>query len=123
MTRRGFLHMLGVGAGVAVATPARSDRIRILPEVRAGEPAVGGDRVGPELRRFLDGVRVGERRTHGGLTVFWLHAARGAAPFAVRTLDEARAGADLVVTERDQATVPGLVIDNRGPEHVLLLAG
>jgi ARG and Rhodanese-Phosphatase-superfamily-associated Protein domain len=123
MTRRGFIQVLGVGAGVAVATSARADRIRVLPEVGSGEPAVAGDRVGPELQRFLDGVRVGERRAHRGLTVLWLHAPRGGAPFAIRTLDEARARGELSVTELDQAAVSGLVIDNRGPVHVLLLAG
>jgi ARG and Rhodanese-Phosphatase-superfamily-associated Protein domain len=123
MTRRGFIQVLGVGAGVAVATSARADRIRVLPEVGAGEPTVVGDRVGPDLQRFLDGVRVGERRAHRGLTVFWLHAPRGGAAFAIRTLDEARARGELSVTELDQAAVSGLVIDNRGPVHVLLLAG
>ena len=123
MTRRNLLQMLGIGAGVVIAGPARADRIRILPEVRAGEAPADGDRVGAELRRFLGGVRVGERRTHGGLTVFWLHAVGRAAPFAIRTLDEARASGDLVVAERDQATVSALVVDNRGAVHVLLLAG
>jgi hypothetical protein len=123
MTRRGFIQVLGVGAGVAVATSARADRIRVLPEVGAGEPAGSGDKVGPELQRFLDGVRVGERRAHRGLTVFWLHAPRGGAPFAIRTLGAARARGALSVAERDQAAVSSLVIDNRGPVHVLLLAG
>ncbi len=122
MTRRSLLHLLGVGAGVAIATPARADRIRILPEMRAGEAASGGGPAGTDLRRFLEGVRVGEGRTHGGLTVFWLHGA-GAAPFAIRTLDEARARGELQVTERDQATVSALVIENRDSAHVLLLAG
>jgi hypothetical protein len=34
-----------------------------------------------------------------------------------------RARGQVAVTERDQATVPGVVIDNRGRVHVLLLAG
>ena len=123
MTRRNLLQILGVGAGAVIATPARADRIRILPEVRAGEPPVRNDRAAAALRRFLDGVRVGERRAHGGLAVFWLHAVARAAPFAIRTLDEARTRGDLVVTERDQATVSDLVIDNRGAVHVLLVAG
>ncbi|MGH7305249.1 MAG: ARPP-1 family domain-containing protein [Candidatus Rokuibacteriota bacterium] len=123
MNRRSLLWMLGVGAGVAVARPAPADRIRILPEVTAGEPAAGGERVAAVVRRFLEGVRVGERRAYGGLTVFWLHASGAATGFAIRTLDEARARGELLVTERDQATVSGLVIENRGPVHVLVLAG
>jgi hypothetical protein len=123
MTRRSLVRMLGLGAGVAIAAPARADRIRILPEVRAGEAPSGGGSLGTDLRRFLEGVRVGERRAHGGLTVFWLHGPGGAAPFVIRTLDEARAHGELQVTERDQATVSSLVIENRGSVHVLLLAG
>jgi len=123
MTRRSLLHMLALGTGVAIARPARADRIRILPEVRAGEAPSGGGPVGSDLRRFLEGVRVGEHCTHGGLTVFWLHGPGGAAPFTIRTLDEARARRELQVTERDQATVSALVVENRGSVHVLLLAG
>jgi ARG and Rhodanese-Phosphatase-superfamily-associated Protein domain len=123
MNRRRLLQMLCVGMGVAVANRAWADRIRILPQVSAGEPPTGGDRAGSDLRRFLDGVRVGEHRAYGGLTVFWLHGPVAPAPFAVSTLDEARAQGGLILTERDQATVSGLVIENRGPVHVLLLAG
>ena len=123
MTRRSLVRMLGLGAGVAIAAPARADRIRILPEVRAGEAPSGGGSLGTDLRRFLEGVRVGERRAHGGLTVFWLHGPGGAAPFVIRTLDEARARGELQVTERDQATASSLVVENRGSVHVLLLAG
>jgi ARG/rhodanese/phosphatase superfamily protein len=123
MRRRSLLWMLGAGMGVAMATPARADRVRILPGVTAGEPAVGGERVASLVQRFLEGVRVGERRAYGGLTVFWLHAAGAATPLAIRTLDEARARGELLVTERDQATVSGLVVENQGAVHVLLLAG
>src|SRR6266850_3691308 len=123
MNRRSLLRMLGVGMGAAVVSPASAERVRILPPVTAGEPAAGGDKVGSVVRRFLGGVRVGDRRTHGGLTVLWLHAAGGPAAFAIRTLDEARTRRELVVAERDQATVSALVVENQGPVHVLLLAG
>ena len=123
MNRRNLLQVLGVGVGVAAASPAWAQKIRILPGGAAGEPAAGGNQAGSEVRRFLGGVRVGERRAYGGLTVFWLHAPSAPAPFAISTLDEARAQGGLVVTERDQAAVSGLVIENRGPVHVLLLAG
>jgi ARG and Rhodanese-Phosphatase-superfamily-associated Protein domain len=124
MNRRSLLWVLGAGLGIAVAKPARADRVRILPPVAAGEPAAGGDdRAASAARRFLESVRVGERRAYGGLTVFWLHASGAAAPLAIRTLDEARSRGELLVTERDQATVSALVVENRGPVHVLLLAG
>src|SRR4029453_15993082 len=107
MTRRSLLQMLGLGAGVAIAAPARADRIRILPGMAAGDAPLGGEPVGTDLRRFLGSVRTGERRANGGLRVFW-PAGPAAASFAVRTLDEARARGELQVTERDQATVSAL---------------
>jgi hypothetical protein len=75
------------------------------------------------VRRFLEGVSLGGRRAYGGLTVFWLHASGAASPLAVSTRDEARSRGELLVTERDQATVSAIVVENRGPVHVLLLAG
>ena len=60
---------------------------------------------------MLAGVRVGERRAHAGLTVFWLHAPAASTSWAVSTLDEAaragrahrqRAGSGRRVRSRDR---------------------
>jgi ARG/rhodanese/phosphatase superfamily protein len=123
MNRRSLLQMLGVGMGVAAASPAWAQKIRILPGAGEVPPAAGDDQAMSEVRRVLAGVRVGERRAHGGLTVFWLHASAAPTPLALATLDEARVAGGLLVTERAQAAVSDLVIENRGPVHVLLLAG
>ena len=124
MTRRSLLQMLSVGAGVvAVAAPARADRIRVLPGGGASETPPGAGATGADLGRFLEGARIGERRTYGGLTVFWLHGARGPTPLAIRTLDEARTRGELLVTERANASVSELTIENRSAVHVLVLAG
>jgi hypothetical protein len=123
MNRRSLLQMLGAGMGVAIATPAWAQKIRILPGAGESAPSAGGDRAPSDVRRVLAGVRVGERRAHGGLTVFWLHAPAASTPLAVSTLDESRAQGGLIVSERDQAAVSDVVIENRGPVHVLLLAG
>jgi hypothetical protein len=123
MNRRSLLQMLGVGMGVAAASPAWAQKIRILPGAGEVAPAAGSEQAMSEVRRVLAGVRVGERCARGGLTVFWLHASAAPTPLAIATLDEARAAGGLLVTERDQAAVSGLVIENRGPLHVLLLAG
>lgn len=123
MNRRSLLQMLGVGMGITVAKPAWAQKIRILPGAGEVAPMAGGDQAMSEVRRFLAGVRIGERRAHGGLTVFWLQAPAVSTTLAISTLDEARAQGGLSVTERDQATVSGLVIENRGAVHVLLLAG
>jgi hypothetical protein len=122
-TRREFVRWLGLGAAGAIVAPpmmAWADRIRILGG--SGE-AVGP--VGPpsaDFQRFLGGVRTGEVRRHGPLRVVWLQGAPGPS-LPVATLDEARGRGELAITERDQATVPELVVDNRGKSHVLLLAG
>jgi hypothetical protein len=125
MTKREFCAVLGLGAGAALARPvtAWADRIRIL----GGGPDLAGPveagQVSPEWRKFLAGVRVGARRAHGALQVFWLHVAPAAAPLAVATLEEARGRGVLLISERDRASVPSLVVENRGKSHVLFLAG
>ena len=123
MNRRSLLQMLGVGMGVAAPMTAWAQKIRILPGAGEVAPSADGGQALSDARRVLAGVRVGERRAHGGLTVFWLHAPAASTPWAVATLDEARAQGALIVSERDQAAVSEIVIENRGPVHVLLLAG
>jgi hypothetical protein len=123
MNRRSLLQMLGVSMGVAAPMTSWAQKIRILPGVGEVAPSAGGGQALWDVRRVLAGVRVGERRAHGGLTVFWLHAPAASTPWAVATLDEARAQGALIVSERDEAAVSEIVIENRGPVHVLLLAG
>ncbi len=127
MTKREFLRMLGVGGSSAViGRPAAAwgERIRLLGGERGPDPSEVTAGISPELRRLAERVRPGESRAHGALRVFWL----GGAPspsvrFEITTLDEARSGGALLLTERDQATVPVLLVENRGKAHVLLLAG
>ena len=122
--RRDFLRLVGLGAAGALALPpaAWADRIRILGG-SGPEPSIAIGHVSLDLRRFLSGVRVGQARGHGDLLAFWLHGAAPAAALDVATLEEARSRGDLLITERDQATVPQLIVENRGKVHVLLLAG
>ncbi len=124
--RRKFLHSMGLGLVAAAGAPAASawaQPFRILGggEARPEGVAVPG-RISPELQRFVATVRIGSGKVHGALQVFWLHGAP-AVGFPVATLEEARASGDLLITEREQATVPELVVENRGKGHVLLLAG
>jgi len=103
--------------------PGRADRIRILGGGGGAEAPFAVGRVSPEYQRFVAGVRVGEARGHGGLTVFWLSGTGPGTPLHVATLEEARLRGDLAITERDRATVPELIVENRGKAYVLLLAG
>jgi ARG and Rhodanese-Phosphatase-superfamily-associated Protein domain len=77
----------------------------------------------PELSRAVTRLRIGGASRHGGLQVFWLHATETAPPLSIATLDEARSSGALGISERDRASVPELVVDNRGKSHVLLMAG
>lgn len=123
MEKREFLRVLGVGLGVAIIDPMRAmAQRRILRGDPAGDfPYAAGH--SPEFRKFLGGVRVGEARAHGALLVFWLQGGIPAPYLSISTLEEARSRGDLLITEREQATVPDLIVDNRGKTHVLLLAG
>lgn len=124
--RRQFLLGCGAGALGAMTAPALAwaeGRLRVLGEpVDVERPALGGQ-VSPDFQRWMGAVRVGQAAAHGGLLVFWLNAKEQAPALDVATLDEARKSGALLITERDQATVPELVVENRGKTHVLLLAG
>src|SRR6266498_63011 len=123
--RRDFLRVCGLGMAGALATPAvaGATRIRILEEAGESDRPILSGQVSPDFQRFMAGIRVGPARAHGALMVFWLHAKEAPAALEVSTLDEARARGALVITERDQATVPELLVDNRGKSAVLMLAG
>ena len=125
--RREFLQMLGIGVAAATcASPvaAWAQRIRVLEGAENPEqtPQASGV-LNPEFQRFVAGIRVGEVKSHEGLRVFWLHGGPPGAPLPIATLEEARSRGDFVITERDQASVPELVVENRGKSHVLLMAG
>ncbi len=123
--RRQFLLGCGAGALGAVTAPALAwaDRLRVLGEPGDVERPLCGGQISPDFQRWMGSVRVGQAAAHGGLLVFWLTAKEQAPALEVATLDEARKSGALLITERDQATVPELVVENRGKTHVLLLAG
>jgi hypothetical protein len=122
MTKREFLRALTVGAGAGLAAPlhAWADRIRILP---AGDDPITAGAVSPEFQRFMAAAGVAEARAHGSLRAFWLRSGTTAPRFDIATLEEARARGDLLVSERGQASVPALLVENRGKSHALLMAG
>jgi ARG/rhodanese/phosphatase superfamily protein len=123
--RRQFLLGCGAGAIGAVTAPglAWADRLRVLGEPVDVERPTHGSQVSGDFQRSMSAVRVGPAAAHGSLLVFWLNVKDGAPPLEVATLDEARKSGALLITERDQASVPELVVENRGKAHVLLLAG
>src|SRR3989442_4107348 len=125
MQRRDFVGLMGTAASVVLvgAGPASADRVRVLPAIdRPEDQPAGGEKI-PALKPFFDGVRVGELRAHGALAVFWLQVSPPPTALDVLTLDEARAHADVVVSERADASVSVLVTENHGKRHGLLPAG
>jgi len=125
--RRQFLLGCGAGALGALTVPALAwaeNRLRVLGEpVDVERPGLGGQ-VSQDFQRWMGAVRVGQAAAGAsGLLVFWLNAKEHAPALEVATLDEARKSGALLITERDQATVPELIVENRGKTHVLLLAG
>src|SRR5262249_41786704 len=124
--RRRFLFGCGIGVLGAAAGPARvwgESRVRILEG--AGDSGVLPvmSQVSPDFQRWMRGIRVGQSVAQGALQVFWLHAKEPAPPLNVLTLDEARRDGSLLITERAEASVPELVVENRAKTYVLLLAG
>jgi hypothetical protein len=119
--------MLGIGVAAATCAgpvAAWAQRIRVLGD--EGSPEKTSQTSGvlhPDVQRFVAGIRVGEVKSHESLRVFWLHGGPPAALLPIATLEEARTGGVLVITERDQANVPELLVENRGKSHVLLMAG
>jgi hypothetical protein len=129
MPRRNLLRLFGVSLGaslVAATAPpaawAERERFRVL-DGAGPEPTLGPPQTAPELQRLARTLRVGAAGRRGALTVLWLHGHDVAGLPPMQTLDEARTAGSLLVTERDRAAVPEVVVDNRGKTHVLLLAG
>ncbi|HEU4369406.1 MAG TPA: DUF6569 family protein [Methylomirabilota bacterium] len=121
-SRREVLWVVGLAAvgGMLVPGQAGADRLRILDGPAAA--GLGADR-SPELERLVGMLTLGDTRQRGALSIVWLHALAAAPALDVATLDEAHAAGSLVVTERERAAVPDLIVDNRGKRAVLLLAG
>ena len=123
--RRQFL--LGCCAGLlgAVTAPgwAWADRIRVLGEPADLDRPLWGGQTSGDLGRWLGSVRMGVAAAHGPLFIIWLTAKDTFPSLEVATLDEARKSGALVITERAQASVPELIVENRGKGHGLLLAG
>jgi hypothetical protein len=123
--RRNFLRICAMGTATAasVTTPVWANRIRVLGDVSEQDRLIAVGHPSPSFQQFINGVRLGQARRHGALTVFWLHGVPTPPAIEVVTLEEGRAQGTVIVTERAQASVPDLLVENRGKTHALLLAG
>ena len=126
--RRAFLSTASLAALAAAVPRPGWARTRIL-----GDPAIPppeellppgtATKSSPELQRAARALRIGAIGRHGALAVLWLHGVESPAVAAITTLDEARAAGTLLLTERENPTVPHVTVENRGKAPVLLLAG
>ena len=106
-TRRSFLRVAGLAATATLTMP------------RTGAAGPGS----PALERFTATLQPKGIARHGGLTLVWLRGGEPGPLPPVVTLEEAQTSGALLITERGSATVPELVVDNRGKALVFLLAG
>lgn len=119
--RRTFLRILGAGSALyASSAAAQPRRPRVLDGTSAPDLVAGVD--SPELSRAVGALHMGGISRHEALAVVYLHGDLGPA-LSIATLDEARGRGELAITERGQAAVPELIVDNRLGSRVLLLAG
>jgi len=119
--RRTFLRILGAGSALyTTAAAAQPRRPRLLEG--SGTPDIVAGVDSPELARAVGAIHPGTISRHEALAVVYVHGDLGPA-LAITTLDEARGRGELAISERGQATVPELIVDNRLGTPVLLLAG
>ena len=77
----------------------------------------------PEVKTLLGDLKIGKPRTHKNMIVFPIHFGGKQAPGDWATLDDAVAAGHLKVTEKAQASVPEVVMENTGARAVLLMSG
>jgi len=119
--RRTFLRILGAGSALyASSAAAQPRRPRVLEGSGTSDVVAGVE--SPELTRTVAALHLGSISRHDALAVVYVHGDLGPA-LSITTLDEARGRGELAISERGQATVPELAVDNRLSTPVLLLAG
>ena len=77
----------------------------------------------PEVLALLGNLAVDPPRRHKNMVVFPIRYSGKQAPGAWTTLDDATATDSLKVSEKDQASVPEVVVENTGDRAVLVLSG
>lgn len=121
-TRRGFLRLTAFGLTVGLPSLGGAQPPRILRD-DTKDPAVGSRSPSPDLARLIGSLAPGEVARRGPLTVLWLGGQTVGTELPIETLDEARAAGVLEINERERASVPEVVVDNRGKSHVVMLTG
>jgi len=123
MVRRGILSAVWPGAaallilaGVVGLTPAEEAK----PAVAV--PVIKTDHV-PEVEALLASLKVDKPRTHENMVVFPLRYPGKQAPGKWATMDEAVSAGYLKISEKAQASVPEVLMENTGEKAVFLMSG
>lgn len=103
---------------LALVVPAEGAWLTGDPVPAGDEPTVENP-LSPTVRRLT----LGDAHSHKGLTVWPLYSSRVGDETVYRSLSEALAAGDLIITEKETASVPAVMARNTGKVPVLLLAG
>jgi len=76
-----------------------------------------------EVKTLLAGLAVDPPRKHKNMLVFPIRFSGKQAPGEWTVLDEATAAGELKVSEKDQASVPEVLMENTGAKSVLIMSG
>ena len=77
----------------------------------------------PEVKMLLANLAVDPPRKHKNMLVFPIRFSGKQAPGEWAVLDEAAAAGELKVSEKDQASVPEVLMENTGAKSVLIMSG
>lgn len=121
-TRKGWMRLVGgvvvlvLLAGLVGTTLGQQEKT----VEKSG--AVKGDQVA-EVKSLLGSLAVDPPRIHKNMVVFPIRFSGKQAPGDWATLDEATAAGNLKVSEKEQASVPEVWMENAGDKIVLVLSG
>jgi hypothetical protein len=76
-----------------------------------------------EVKALLSNLTIEKPRTHKNMVVFPIRYGGKQAPGRWITLDEAEAAGELKVSEKDQASVPEVLVQNTGNRTVFVMSG
>ena len=112
-----------IAAGVAVAVVIAAVGLSLAQRDEQSRVVIKPGTHVPEVRAMLSDLRVEKPRRHKNMVVFPLRWAGRQAGGDWETMDDSIASGRLKISEKDNASVPEVVIENTGGKSVLLMSG
>ena len=122
MTKTRINRLVTLAAGAALVLAAALSLADARKEQAAGDVSHKAAHV-PEVRDLLSRLEIDEPRRHKNMVVFPIRWGGKQAPGRWETLDDAVAAKHLKISEKDQARVPEVVMENIGDRGVFLMSG